>query len=86
MILLCLVYLYFTYSSIFSNNIWVIIGMVQVLQMVAEELLFSIYDDQLPCLPLKLTLGVMAYLATMGAIDLYYFILGYLVDVAISTI
>jgi len=28
----------------------------------------------------------MGYLATMGAIDLYYFILGYLVDVAISTV
>jgi hypothetical protein len=34
----------------------------------------------------KLTLGVLAYLATMGAIDLYYFILGYLVDVGISII
>jgi hypothetical protein len=28
----------------------------------------------------------MAYLGTMGAIDLYYFILGYLVDVGISII
>lgn len=37
-------------------------------------------------MPLKLTLGVLSYLATMGAIDLYYFILGYLVDVLISTI
>jgi hypothetical protein len=35
---------------------------------------------------MKVTVGVLAYLATMGAIDLYYFILGYLVDVAISTI
>lgn len=60
--------------------------MVQILQMILEEIIFSIYDDQLPCLPLKLAIGVLAYLATMGAIDLYYFILGYLVDVAISTI
>jgi hypothetical protein len=46
----------------------------------------SVFEDQLPCIPLKLTLGVLAYLATMGAIDLYYFILGYLVDVGISII
>ena len=35
---------------------------------------------------MKLSVGVLAYLATMGAIDLYYFMLGYLVDVGISTI
>ena len=46
----------------------------------------AIFDDKLPCIPLKITLGVLAYLATMGAIDLYYFILGYLVDVGISII
>jgi hypothetical protein len=54
--------------------------------MIIEEILYSIYDDVMPCIPLKITLAVMGYLATMGAIDLYYFILGYLVDVAISTV
>jgi len=54
--------------------------------MVCEEVVDAIFDDKLPCIPLKLTFGVLAYLATMGAIDLYYFILGYLVDVGISLI
>jgi len=86
MIALCLVYLYFAYSTLFNLNIWVFIVLVQVLQMVIEEIIFSLYEDEVSCVPLKLTLGVLAYLATMGAIDLYYFILGYLVDVLISTI
>lgn len=60
--------------------------MMQIMQMVIEEISYSIFDDQLPCLPLKVMLGVLSYLATMGAIDLYYFILGYLVDVGISII
>ena len=49
-------------------------------------MLYSLYDNILACLHLKISIGVLAYLATMGAIDLYYFVLGYLVDVAISTI
>jgi len=35
---------------------------------------------------MKVSVGVLAYLATMGAADLSSFILSYLVDVAISTI
>jgi histidine ammonia-lyase len=54
--------------------------------MVLEEVLNSLYDDVLPTIPMKLSVGVLAYLATMGAVDLYYFMLGYLVDVGISTI
>lgn len=49
-------------------------------------MLNSLYDDVLPTIPMKLSVGVLAYLATMGAVDLYYFMLGYLVDVGISTI
>jgi hypothetical protein len=86
MIGLCLLYIYFAYSTLFSLNVWVFIVLVQVLQMVIEEILFSLFEDEVPCMPLKLTLGVLSYLATMGAIDLYYFILGYLVDVLLSTI
>jgi hypothetical protein len=79
-------YLYFTYSSFFNANIWTIIVMMQIAQMVLEEVLNSLYDDVLPTIPMKLSVGVLAYLATMGAVDLYYFMLGYLVDVGISTI
>lgn len=85
-IFMCVYFLYFTYTPVFNNNIWLIIAFMQIFQMVLEEVIYSIFDDQLPCLPLKLTVGVMAYLGTMGAIDLYYFILGYLVDVGISII
>ena len=35
---------------------------------------------------MKVTVGVIAYLASMGASDLSAFIMGYLIDVAISTI
>jgi len=62
------------------------IVMMQVLQMIIEKVVLTIYQDMLPALPFKITLGVLSYLATMGAIDLYYFILGYLVDVGIATI
>lgn len=79
-------YLYFTYSDLFGAYVWHFIVSMQVGQMVLEEIFHSLYGDVLPCLHMKVTIGVLAYLATMGAIDLYYFILGYLVDVAISTI
>jgi len=79
-------FLYFTFSNFFNANIWLIIAMMQIVQMILEEVLNSLYDDVLPCIPMKLSVGVLAYLATMGAIDLYYFMLGYLVDVGISTI
>lgn len=79
-------FLHFTYTNVFSKNIWFIIAFLQIFQMVCEEVVDAIFDDKLPCIPLKLTFGVLAYLATMGAIDLYYFILGYLVDVGISLI
>ena len=79
-------FLYFTYTSVFAENIWFIIAFLQIFQMVCEEVVDTIFDDKLPCIPLKLTFGVLAYLATMGAIDLYMFILGYLIDVGISII
>lgn len=79
-------FLYFTYTSVFGSYIWYIIAGMQIVQMVLEEFSISIFEDVLPCLPLKISLGVLSYLATMGAIDLYYFILGYLVDVGISII
>lgn len=79
-------FIYFTYTSVFSAQIWFIIAFMQAFQMIIEEIVLSILDDKLPCSALKVILGVLAYLATMGAIDLYYFILGYLVDVGISII
>ena len=60
--------------------------MMQIAQMILEEVLNSLYEDVLPTIPMKLSVGVLAYLATMGAVDLYYFILGYLIDVGISSI
>ena len=83
---ICMAELYFTYSSVYSQNIWIFIGAMQVFGMIAEEITSSIFNNQLPCIPLKITLGILSYLATMGAIDLYYFILGYVIDVAIATI
>ena len=59
---------------------------MQVAQMVLEEVFHSLYGDALPCLHMKVTVGVIAYLASMGASDLSAFIMGYLIDVAISTI
>ena len=79
-------FLYFTFSSFFNANIWFIIVMMQIAQMILEEVLNSLYEDVLPTIPMKLSVGVLAYLATMGAVDLYYFILGYLIDVGISSI
>ena len=48
--------------------------------------MFSIYDDVVPCTSLKISVAIWAYLGTMGAVDLYAFILGYLIDVALSTV
>jgi len=79
-------FLYFTFSTFFNANIWAIIVLMQIAQMILEEVLNSLYEDVLPTIPMKLSVGVLAYLATMGAVDLYYFILGYLIDVGISSI
>ena len=68
-------FIYFTYSQFFQNHIWYFIVSMQVAQMVLEEVFHSLYGDALPCLHMKVTVGVIAYLASMGASDLSAFIM-----------
>jgi hypothetical protein len=54
--------------------------------MVMEEISMNVYDDILPCLPLKILTEIVAYLNTLSANDLYDFLVGFLIDVGITMI
>lgn len=46
----------------------------------------SIYEDSLPCLPLKVITDITAYMNTLSANNLYDFLFSFLIDVAITMI
>lgn len=46
--------MYFAYTTLFSNNIWVFIVFTKILQMVLEELTDVFFNDVMQCTPMKL--------------------------------
>ena len=59
---------------------------MKVLQVIMEEFTNSIYGDILPGLPLKIITDITAYLNTISAADLYDFLFGSLIDVAVTMV
>lgn len=51
-----------------------------------EEITLEIYEDLLPCLPLKVITEITAYMNTLSADNLYDFLFSFLIDVAITMI
>jgi len=85
-IILMYFFIYFAYSTVYSSNIWTFIVVMKVLQVIMEEITNSAYGDILPALPLKIITDITAYLNTISAADLYDFLFGSLIDVAITMI
>lgn len=79
-------FIYFAYSAIYSQNIWAFIVLMKIIQIVMEEITLSIYEDSLPCLPLKVITDITAYMNTLSADNLYDFLFSFLIDVAITMI
>ncbi len=51
-----------------------------------EEITNSIFGEILPGLPLKIITDITAYLNTISAEDLYDFLFGSLIDVAVTMV
>ena len=80
------IFIYFAYSSIYSQNIWVFICCMKIIQIFMEEITKSVYEDLLPCLPLKVLTDITAYMNTLSANNFYDFLFSFLIDVAITMI
>ena len=80
------IFIYFAYSQLYSVNIWTFIVVMKIIQMVMEEITKSVYEDLLPCLPLKIITDITAYMNTLSANNFYDFLFSFLIDVAINMI
>ena len=80
------IFIYFAYSSIYSQNIWAFICCMKIIQIFMEEITKSVYEDLLPCLPLKVLTDITAYMNTLSANNFYDFLFSFLIDVAITMI
>ena len=77
-------FIYFAYSSLYSQNIWAFIVMMKIVQIFMEEITKFVYEDLLPCLPLKVITDITAYMNTLSANNFYDFLFSFLIDVAIT--
>lgn len=59
---------------------------MKVLQVIMQEITKSVFDDALPGLPFKIITDVTGFLNTVSAADLYDFLFGALIDVALTLI
>ena len=59
---------------------------MKIIQMIMEEITKSVYEDLLPCLPLKIITDITAYMNTLSANNFYDFLFSFLIDVAINMI
>jgi hypothetical protein len=85
-IILMYFFIYFAYSDLYSSNIWVFILVMKVLQVIMEEITNSIFGEVLPGLPLKIITDITAFLNTVSADDLYDFLFGVLIDIAVTIV
>lgn len=79
-----LLLMYFAYTQLFSNNIWVFIVFIKLLQMVLEEITMSFLGDVTPCFPMRIITDFTSYLNTLAANDFYDFMFSFLIDVALT--
>ena len=59
---------------------------MKVIQIVMEEVTKTVYDDYLPCLPMKVITDITAFMNTLSANNFYDFLFSFLIDVAINMI
>lgn len=78
--------MYFAYTQLFSNNIWLFIVFTKVLQMVLEELTDVFFNDVMQCMPMKLITEITSYLNTLAANNFYDFMFSFLIDVGLTMI
>lgn len=80
------IFVFFAYSSLYSKNIWAFICLMKIIQIIMEEITKSVYEDLLPCLPLKVLTDIIAYMNTLSANNFYDFLFSFLIDVAMTMI
>lgn len=59
---------------------------MKVLQIIMEEIAKVVFEDILPCLPLKVITDITAFMNTLSANDFYDFLFSFLIDVAVNMI
>ena len=80
------VFIYFAFSSLYSQNIWGFIALMKIIQIFMEEITKIVFEDFLQCIPLKVLTDIVAYMNTLSANNFYDFLFSFLIDVAITMV
>lgn len=73
----------FSFSPSYGDNIWFMIGLMKVVQIVIENIIERVLCEALLVSPLSVSIGVMQGLVTFGASNFLDFLNGFFIEVGI---
>ena len=79
-----LFFVYFSYWTGFGDNIYLIISMYKVINIIFEEMLKSVLRDVSLVVPLSIVMSVVQTLVTLGANDFKGFLISWSIDTAMA--
>lgn len=79
LVLFQLLHVHFSFTDLFSNNIWTFIIIFKILGIAIENICEVFMEDKLMMSPISSTIPLMENLATFGANDLTDFIMSYVI-------
>lgn len=74
----------FSFSNIYGNNAWVMMGVFKVIEIIVETMLDNNVEEALLLSPLQVSFAVVLGLTGFGAANFLDFLQGYFIDVGIT--